>query len=216
MYNKLIIQYICFQIEIDRPLLTVPTSKYSILSTENQQCLCSNQSIVTTINEEDSEATKDITESSATIQDLVKNDSARNTLIVENVDNVSVVSGQSNQSEVINKREVINKKTRINSRKMLRDEGTKSNSQICLNISNEQNKTKISVENRLTRISLGIVYLFIVCHIWRLIPTVYEAFFSKDGTVLSEWPKWLFHVYHLSHTLIVFNSAVNFILYVVR
>ena len=38
---------------------------------------------------------------------------------------------------------------------------------------------------------------------------------KEDGTVLSNWPKWLFHVYHLSHTLIVFNSAANFILYVV-
>ena len=193
---------------MNHPLLTVPNSKYGILSKQNQQCLCSNQSIEISVNEEDSEPTKDITESSATITELVKNVSARNTLIVENVDNVSVISAQSNQSEATNKR------TRI--KRMLREEGTKTNSQICLNITNDQNKTKISVENRLTRISLGIVYLFIVCHIWRLIPTVYEAFFSKDGTVLSAWPKWLFHVYHLSHTLIVFNSAVNFILYVVR
>ena len=79
----------------------------------------------------------------------------------------------------------------------------------------DKNRLKVSTENRLTRISLGIVYLFIFCHIWRLIPTVYEALFSEDGTVLSNWPKWLFHVYHLSHTLIVFNSAANFILYVV-
>ena len=79
----------------------------------------------------------------------------------------------------------------------------------------DENRFKVSTENRLTRISLGIVYLFIFCHIWRLIPTVYEALFSEDGTVLSNWPKWLFHVYHLSHTLIVFNSAANFILYVV-
>ena len=79
----------------------------------------------------------------------------------------------------------------------------------------DENRLKVSTENRLTRISLGIVYLFIFCHIWRLIPTVYEALFSEDGTVLSNWPKWLFHVYHLSHTLIVFNSAANFILYVV-
>ena len=84
------------------------------------------------------------------------------------------------------------------------------------NLVNDPNRFKVSVENRLTRISLGIVYLFIICHVWRLIPTVYEALFSEDGTVITNWPKWLLHVYHLSHTLIVFNSAVNFILYVVR
>ena len=79
----------------------------------------------------------------------------------------------------------------------------------------DEHRFKVATENRLTRISLCIVYLFIFCHIWRLIPTIYEALFSEDGTVLSNWPKWLFHVYHLSHTLIVFNSAANFILYVV-
>ena len=147
-------------------------------------------------------------ESSATIQELVNTTSTRNTLIIDNTENVSVISAQSHLSDTTIKRS--------EQKRMLREEGSKTNSQICLNIANDKNRAKISVENRLTRISLGIVYLFIVCHIWRLIPTVYEAFFSKDGTVLSAWPKWLFHVYHLSHTLIVFNSAVNFILYVVR
>ncbi|XP_059084165.1 uncharacterized protein LOC131881343 [Tigriopus californicus] len=70
-------------------------------------------------------------------------------------------------------------------------------------------------ENRLTRISLSIVSLFVLCHIWRLIPTAYEAFFSVNGTVLNQWPVWLLHIHHLSHTLIVLNSSVNFLLYVV-
>ena len=188
----------------------VPASKYSIISKENQQCVCSNPSIVSSINE-DSEIEKGITESSATLQELVNTTSSRNTLVVENVDDLSVISAQSNRSHVTIDGAKI---TRI--RRIINEEGNRTKSQIHLNINYDQNRTKISVENRLTRISLGIVYLFIVCHIWRLIPTVYEAFFSKDGTVLSAWPKWLFHVYHLSHTLIVFNSAVNFILYVVR
>ena len=70
-------------------------------------------------------------------------------------------------------------------------------------------------ENRLTRISIGIVSLYIICHIWRILPTAYEALYSEDGTVLSRWPQWLIHVYHLSHTLIVTNSAINFLLYIV-
>ena len=141
--------------------------------------------------------------------DIIGNASEENTLMPDCTETVSIISAQSHQAASMVK------KTKA-AKQMLREEGTRTNSQICLNIARDQNKTKISVENRLTRISLGIVYLFIVCHIWRLIPTAYEALFSKDGTVISEWPKWLLHVYHLSHTLIVFNSAVNFILYVVR
>ena len=72
-------------------------------------------------------------------------------------------------------------------------------------------------ENRLTRISLSIVSLFVACHAWRLVPTAYEASaaLSGAGTVLTQWPDWLVHVNSISHTLIVFNSAVNFLLYVV-
>ena len=34
-------------------------------------------------------------------------------------------------------------------------------------------------ESRLTRISLSIVWLFIICHVWKLIPTVYELIYSE-------------------------------------
>ena len=86
-----------------------------------------------------------------------------------------------------------------------------SSQQTCITQANVMRKQ----ENRLTRISLGIVSLYIACHFWRVLPTAYEALYSEDGTVLSHWPKWLIHVYHLSHTLIVTNSAINFLLYVV-
>ncbi|TRY77409.1 hypothetical protein TCAL_08777 [Tigriopus californicus] len=52
-------------------------------------------------------------------------------------------------------------------------------------------------ENRLTRISLSIVSLFVLCHIWRLIPTAYEAFFSVNGTVLNQWPVFCSFIKHL-------------------
>lgn len=84
----------------------------------------------------------------------------------------------------------------------------------CSGVSQGSTHSMRRTENRLTRISIGIVSLFLVCHVWRLIPTLYEAIFSED-LVLDEWPYWLIHIYHLSHTLIVFNSAVNFLVYVV-
>ena len=66
-----------------------------------------------------------------------------------------------------------------------------------------------SGEARLTRIALAIVWLFIFCHAWRLIPTIYEAIYPGNDTL----PIWLLHVHGISHSFIVFNSAVNFLLY---
>ncbi len=64
-------------------------------------------------------------------------------------------------------------------------------------------------ERRLTRIAMAIVWLFLVCHMWKIIPTIFEAVY---GTSVG-WPAWLWKVKDLSHTLIVLNSAVNFLLY---
>lgn len=63
-------------------------------------------------------------------------------------------------------------------------------------------------EARITRIALAIVWLFIFCHMWRLIPNAYELFFKPEKD-----PDWLLHMIGISHTLIVFNSAVNVLLY---
>jgi hypothetical protein len=179
-----------------------------IVQKHNQDITCTSERVIYSANG-DKELKPCLIQRTSSNVDIIGNASEESTLMPGSLETVSIISTQSRPITPILKRIKAAKQ-------MLQKEGTRTNSQICLNIAPDQNKTKISVENRLTRISLGIVYLFIVCHIWRLIPTVYEALFSKDGTVISEWPKWLFHVYHLSHTLIVFNSAVNFILYVVR
>lgn len=66
-------------------------------------------------------------------------------------------------------------------------------------------------ENRITRIALAIVWLFLFCHSWKLVPTFYELIYSSS----ENWPSWLMHVNDLSHSFIVLNSAVNFLLYTV-
>ena len=66
-------------------------------------------------------------------------------------------------------------------------------------------------ENRLTRISLAIVWSFLFCHFWKLIPTCYEVFF---GTIDEQSPQWLEHIQNVSHFLIVLNSSINFLIYV--
>ena len=40
-----------------------------------------------------------------------------------------------------------------------------------------------------------------------------RLFLFQDGTEMAHWPPWLITVKHLSHTLITFNSAVNFLIY---
>jgi hypothetical protein len=39
----------------------------------------------------------------------------------------------------------------------------------------QQSHSLHKTENRLTRISLAIVWMFLFCHVWKLIPTMYEA-----------------------------------------
>ena len=65
-------------------------------------------------------------------------------------------------------------------------------------------------EARITRIALAIVWLFLFCHIWRLVPTIHELIFDNKVQ-----PMWLTHMMGFSHSMIVFNSAVNTVLYAV-
>ena len=63
-------------------------------------------------------------------------------------------------------------------------------------------------EARLTRIALGIVSLYLLCHIWRLVPTIYELIYGSE-----DFPNWIEHMTGFSHNMIVLNSAINFLLY---
>lgn len=73
-------------------------------------------------------------------------------------------------------------------------------------------------EKKLAYISLYIVWLFIFCHVWKLIPTAFEVLEGHDdenGFVLSPWPKWLPVIEKVSHTLVALNSSLNFLIYAV-
>lgn len=65
-------------------------------------------------------------------------------------------------------------------------------------------------EVRLTRISLAIVWLFLFCHFWKFIPSIYELAYRDE----QEFPAWVKNIQHVSHVLIVLNSSVNFLIYV--
>lgn len=79
-----------------------------------------------------------------------------------------------------------------------------------------EDQSKNEGERRLTRISISIVWLFLFCHMWKLIPTMYEAVacFESDVALVTSWPRWVVVVHDVSHALITANSAVNFLVYV--
>ena len=72
-------------------------------------------------------------------------------------------------------------------------------------------------EKKLAYVSLYIVWLFIFCHVWKLIPTGYEILMAKDdiGLEIDTWPGWLDMIEKVSHTLITLNSTLNFFVYLV-
>jgi len=71
-------------------------------------------------------------------------------------------------------------------------------------------------EKRLTRISIAIVVIYILCHIWKLPLSISEAWYSiAFDTTQVTWKdyNWYNIVHDISHGLILANSAFNFILY---
>ena len=80
----------------------------------------------------------------------------------------------------------------------------------------ERNVSEPSAEEkRLTRIAIVLVGTYIFCHMWKLLPSIYEAWYcvSQETTEVKNWPEWLANINSLSHLVIVANSAFNFLLY---
>ena len=72
-------------------------------------------------------------------------------------------------------------------------------------------------EKRLTRISIILIFIYILCHMWKIPPSIYEAWYLIYYGVTTEvpWPPWLDILNDISHVLIQANSAFNFIIYLV-
>lgn len=87
-----------------------------------------------------------------------------------------------------------------------------------------QSSSETRKELRLARISLCIVWLFLFCHVWKLVPTFYSTFLQDSASMDDEdlalgisviWPDWLQTIENISHTLITLNSSLNFLIYIV-
>jgi len=68
----------------------------------------------------------------------------------------------------------------------------------------------------LARVSLVIVLVMVICHSIRWIPNIYELIqriSTEDKKI--KWPFWVESYTQVSHLFIVFNSSVNFYVYVI-
>ena len=66
----------------------------------------------------------------------------------------------------------------------------------------------------MTRASIAIVWLFIFCHIWRMVPNIYEAIYPEyPDAGPGHSPVWLHYFSLASHILILLNSSINFLIY---
>ena len=70
-------------------------------------------------------------------------------------------------------------------------------------------------EIALAKVSLMIVFIFILCHSVRWIPNVYELIRISHNDKRS-WPPWVESVTHISHFLTTLNSSVNFYVYCLK
>ena len=70
-------------------------------------------------------------------------------------------------------------------------------------------------EIALAKVSLTIVFIFILCHSVKWIPNLYELsrLVSDDDDAKRAWPPWVESVTHISHFLMTLNSSVNFYVY---
>lgn len=78
-----------------------------------------------------------------------------------------------------------------------------------------QRKNTLTIEHielGLAKLSLVIVFIFILCHSFKLIPNIYELFFglSQEGELHSPWVRSIIHV---SNFLIVLCCSSNFYVY---
>lgn len=89
----------------------------------------------------------------------------------------------------------------------------KSFDQIRTNENKRQRKVKLS-EIMLAKVSLVIVFIFIICHSIKWIPNIYELVQMLSTEEENyQWPFWIDTISKISHFLTVFNSSTNFYIY---
>ena len=68
-------------------------------------------------------------------------------------------------------------------------------------------------ENKVARMMITIVAVFVICHTLRFFINMYEFVQKERGVSEREWPDWIQTAIAISHLLFVVNSSVNFLIY---
>ena len=68
-----------------------------------------------------------------------------------------------------------------------------------------------NIDRKLTWVSCYIMTMYILSHVWKLIPNIYDALYGFDEN--GVWPDWLQTIQGISHIMVVINSAINFLPY---
>ena len=67
------------------------------------------------------------------------------------------------------------------------------------------------VDRKLTWVCCYIMTMYMVSHIWKIIPNIYDALYGFDEDLA--WPEWLKTIQGISHVMVVLNSTFNFLPY---
>ena len=68
-------------------------------------------------------------------------------------------------------------------------------------------------EIMLSKVSLIISLVFIICHSIRFVPNIYELISRIQDNQFVPWPDWIECFTYMSHLLTVFSASVNFYIY---
>ena len=82
----------------------------------------------------------------------------------------------------------------------------------CSFLTDEQEASRRRRNRGITLMLIGIIVLFIVCHVGEIFISLYEMLDLLDGK-RSTFPTWATNVVVTNHLLVVINSSLNFIIY---
>jgi hypothetical protein len=81
-----------------------------------------------------------------------------------------------------------------------------------VSFSNLQERARRRRNRNITLVLIGIIVLFLVCHIGEVAISIYELADVLNGE-RSPFPKWASNTVIINHLLIVINSSLNFVIY---
>ena len=81
-----------------------------------------------------------------------------------------------------------------------------------ISFSDSQDQLRKRRNRNITFVLIGIIVLFLCCHIGEIAISIYELTDLLDGE-RSDFPMWAKNVVTMNHLLVVINSSLNFVIY---